>query len=175
MTIWVLHLAPRVPETNSSENSRDQAEHITLQAVAVLGLFPHNVEHRVDQLSSFGVVTLGPVVPGTGLAEHEVVRPEDLPVRSRSDAVHGPRLQIHEHGARHEPSTARLVVVDIDPLELQVVVALVASGRVDAVLGADDLPELRSDLVAALATLDVEDFTHFQERVKARGGRECEV
>mmetsp|Transcript_12795 Transcript_12795/g.38583 ORF Transcript_12795/g.38583 Transcript_12795/m.38583 type:complete len:322 (-) Transcript_12795:358-1323(-) len=52
-----------------------------LQAVAALGLLPHNVQHRVDQLRTLGVVALGPVVAGAGLAEHEVVRPEDLPVR----------------------------------------------------------------------------------------------
>ena len=33
-----------------------------LQAVAVLRLLPHHVQDRVDQLSSLGVVTLGPVI-----------------------------------------------------------------------------------------------------------------
>lgn len=39
--------------------------------------------------------------------------------------------------------------------------------------GADYFPELGSDLVAALAALDVEDFTHFLERereIKANEG-----
>ena len=40
-------------------------------------------------------------------------------------------------------------------------VAAVLSGVVDAVLVADYFPELGSDLVAALAALDVEDFSHF--------------
>ena len=37
---------------------------------------------------------------------------------------------------------------------------LIAAGGVDAVLIADDLPELGPDLVAALAGLQVDDFSH---------------
>ncbi len=46
-----------------------------------------------------------------------------------------------------------LVEVHIDALQLQVGVALVGAGGVDAVLIADDLPELGTNLVAALAAL----------------------
>ena len=37
---------------------------------------------------------------------------------------------------------------------------LIAAGGVDAMLIADDLPELGPDLVAALAGLQVDDFSH---------------
>ena len=53
-----------------------------------------------------------------------------------------------------------LVVVHIDPLELEVGGAAVGAGGVDAVLVGDDLPELGPDLVAALAGLDVDDLPH---------------
>ena len=53
-----------------------------------------------------------------------------------------------------------LVVVDIDPLELEVTGAAVGAGGVDAVLVGDDLPELGSDLVAALTGLEVDNFSH---------------
>ena len=43
---------------------------------------------------TFGVVALGPVVAGSALAEHKVVRPEDLAVGTRPDRVHGSRLQV---------------------------------------------------------------------------------
>lgn len=111
-------------------------------------------------------MTLSPVVAGTGLPEHEVIGPEYLAVRSRSDAVHGAWLQIHEDGAWDEPPATGFVVVDIDALELELVVALVTTGGVDTVLGADDLPELGADLVAALASLDVKNLTHFEARLK---------
>jgi hypothetical protein len=132
----------------------------TLKAVAVLGLLADDVEHGVDELGALGVVPLGPVVPGAGLAEDEVVRAEDLAVRAGAHGVHGPRLEVHEHGARDEAAAAGLVVVDVDALELEVGVARVLAAVVDAVLVADDLPELGPDLVAALAGLDVEDLPH---------------
>ena len=53
-----------------------------------------------------------------------------------------------------------LVVVDIDPLKLEVTGAAVGAGGVDAVLVGDDLPELGSDLVAALTGLEVDNFSH---------------
>ena len=109
----------------------------------------------------------GPIVAGTRLAEDEIVWPEDLAIGPRSDAIHGAGLEIHEHGPRDIAAAAGLIVVDIDTLDLDVGVADVATGGVDAVLGADHLPELGPDLVAALATLNVKDFTHFW-RVRER-------
>jgi hypothetical protein len=44
-----------------------------LEAVAALGLLAHDVQDGVDELGALGVVTLGPVVAGTGLPEDEVV------------------------------------------------------------------------------------------------------
>ena len=132
-----------------------------MQAVTILGLLAHDIENRVNQLGPFGVVPFRPIVPGTGLPENEVIRPEDLTIRAGSDAIHGPRFEIHEHSPRDVAAAAGLVVVDIDPLELDVRVALVATRWVDAVLGADHFPELGTDLVAALATLNVKDFAHF--------------
>lgn len=44
-----------------------------MQAVSGLGLLADNVENRVDELGSFSVVTLGPVVSGTALSKDKVV------------------------------------------------------------------------------------------------------
>merc|ERR1711939_740758 len=70
----------------------------SLEAVAALGFLADNIEDGVDELSTFGVVALGPVVAGTGLAEHEVVGAEELTERSSADGVHGSGLEIHEDG-----------------------------------------------------------------------------
>lgn len=43
--------------------------------------------------------------------------------------------------------TGSFIVVHVDPLQLQVAVAVVAAGGVDAVLIADDLPELEEMFV----------------------------
>jgi hypothetical protein len=67
-------------------------------------------------------------------------------------------------------TTSGLVEVDVDALELQVRVTMVGAGRVNTVLVADDLPELGTDLVAALTTLDMNDLSHCNEnnRVKVK-------
>lgn len=136
----------------------------TLKAIAILSFLPDDIEHGVNELSSFRVVTFRPVITCPGLPEDEVIWAEDLTERPGANAVHGSRLEIHEHSAWNESSAAGLIVVYVDALELQIGVAVVATGGVDAVFGADYFPELGSDLVAALAALDVEDFTHFLER-----------
>ncbi|KAF9807003.1 hypothetical protein SFRURICE_011147 [Spodoptera frugiperda] len=48
---------------------------------------------------TLGVVSLGPVVAGAGLAEHEVVRPEELPVRAGPHCVHCAGLEVEQDGA----------------------------------------------------------------------------
>lgn len=78
-----------------------------LQAVAVLALLAHHVKHIVDQLGTLCVVTLGPVVAGARLAEHKVVRTEELPVGARAHRLHGAWLQIKQDGAWHILSSRR--------------------------------------------------------------------
>ena len=105
-----------------------------LQTVAALGLLPHHVQHAVHQLGALGVVPLGPVVAGPGLPEHEVVGAEDLTEGAGPHAVHGAGLEVHQHGAGHVLAAARLVVVHVDPLQLQLGLASVGAGRVDTML-----------------------------------------
>jgi hypothetical protein len=131
-----------------------------LEAVARLGLLAHDVEHRINKLRALGVVALGPVVARAGLAEDEVVGAEDLAVGASAHRVHGTGLEVHEHRAGHVASARGLIVVHVDALELEVGVAVVGAGGVHAVLVGDDLPELGSDLVAALAALHVDDLAH---------------
>ena len=88
-------------------------------------------------------MTLGPVVAGPRLSENEVIGSEDLTEGSRPHAVHGPWLQVHEDSPGHVLATAGLVVVDIDPLQLELGGAGVGTGGVDTVLIGDDFPELQ--------------------------------
>ncbi|CAA7406916.1 unnamed protein product [Spirodela intermedia] len=57
-------------------------------------------------LSALRVVTLGPVIPGTGLPEHEVIRTEDLAKRSGADG----------HRPGNVPPPTRFIVVHVDAL-----------------------------------------------------------
>jgi hypothetical protein len=78
--------------TGTGSTTHGVGELETLEAVTGLGLLADNVKDGVDQLSTLGVVTLGPVVTSTVLAEHEVVGAEDLTVGTGADGVHGPWL-----------------------------------------------------------------------------------
>mmetsp|Transcript_21139 Transcript_21139/g.29810 ORF Transcript_21139/g.29810 Transcript_21139/m.29810 type:complete len:311 (+) Transcript_21139:547-1479(+) len=146
--------------TRTSTTTHRVGDLETLEAVARLGFFTDNVEDRVDQFSTFGVVTLGPVVTGSGLSEDEVVRAEDLAKRTGTDGVHGTGLEVHKDGTRDIAASSSFVVVNVDTFELEIRVAVVGTGRVNTVLVADDFPELGTDLVTALASLDVNDFAH---------------
>jgi hypothetical protein len=71
-----------------------------LEAVASFGLTADDIENLVDKFSTFGVMTLGPVVSSTRLAEDEVVGAEELAEGAGTDSVHGTGLQIDEDGTR---------------------------------------------------------------------------
>jgi hypothetical protein len=66
-----------------------------LKTVARLRFLADNVKNGVNKLSTLCVVTLGPVVTCSGLAENEVIRAEKLTKRTSTDRVHGTRLKIH--------------------------------------------------------------------------------
>merc|ERR1719421_2444382 len=146
--------------TRASTTTKRVAELEALEAITALGLLADNVQHGVDQLGTLGVVTLGPVVTGTSLAEHEVVGAEDLTVWASTDGVHGTGLQIHQHRTRHVAATGGLIHVHVDALQLQVGVTMVGTGRVHTMLVSNHFPELGTNLVAALASLDVYNFSH---------------
>jgi len=131
-----------------------------LEAVARLGLLTDYVKNRVDELSTLGVVTLGPVVSGSGLAENEVVGAKELAERTGANRVHGSWLKIHKDSSGNITATSGLVEIHIDALQLKIGVSVVGAGRIDTVLVGDDLPELGTDLVTALASLNMDNFTH---------------
>ena len=73
--------------------------------------------------------------------------------RARADGVHGAGLEVPQDVAGHIAAARRLVVVHV-AFELEVGVAVVGAGGVNAVLIGVNLPELGADLVTALAFLD---------------------
>ena len=146
--------------TGAGATTEGVGELEALEAVAGLGLLADDVEDGVDELGTLGVVTLGPVVTGAGLAEDKVVGAEELTEWAGTDGVHGTGLEVHQDGAGHVATAGGLVVVHVDALQLEVGVTVVGAGGVDTVLVGDDLPELGTDLVTALASLDVDDLTH---------------
>lgn len=111
-----------------------------LEAVTALSLTTDNVENRVDELGTLSVVALGPVVTGTRLTEDKVVGAEERAKGATTDRVHGSGLEVDKDGTGHVLASSRLIVVDVDALELNVRGALVRAVGLDAVLLRDDLP-----------------------------------
>ena len=80
-------------------------------------------------------MTLGPVVAGPGLTVDDVIGAEDAAILGSLDGVDHAGLEVHKHGPGHVGTAARLVVVDIDPLELKIpVVPIEGTCGVDAML-----------------------------------------
>jgi hypothetical protein len=105
-------------------------------------------------------MTLSPVVTSTSLSENEVVGSEELTKRTSSNRVHGTRLKIHKNGSWDVSATSSFIVVNVDSLQLQIGVSVVGTSGIDSVLIRNDFPELGTDLVTALTTLNVNDFSH---------------
>ena len=135
----------------------------SLEAIATFSFLSDDIEDGVNEFSTFSVVTLGPVVTSTGLTENEVIWSEELSEWASSDGVHGSWLKIHKDGSWDVSATGGFVEIDIDSLKLEIRVTVVGTGWVNTVLVGDDFPELGTDLVTALTTLNVNDFSHLMD------------
>ncbi|GMR35948.1 hypothetical protein PMAYCL1PPCAC_06143, partial [Pristionchus mayeri] len=147
--------------SGSSSTSERVGKLESLEAVASLSLLADNVEDLVHELGSLGVVSLCPVVSCSALAEDEVVGAEKLSVRSGANRIHGSGLQIDEYCTRHVLSSTGLIIIHIHSFELEVRISSILSVGHDSMFVGDNLPELGSNLVTALASLNVDDLAHF--------------
>jgi len=147
--------------TGSGTTTEGVGDLETLEAIATLGFLSDDIEDGVDKFGTLGVMTLGPVVTGTSLSEDEVVWSEELTEWAGSDGVHGTWLKIHKDSSWDVSTTSGLVIVDVDSLKLEIGVTVIGTGWVNSVLVGDDLPEFGTDLVTALTSLDMNDFSHF--------------
>jgi hypothetical protein len=146
--------------TRTGTTSQRVGDLEALEAVATFSFFSDDVEDRVNEFSTFSVVTLGPVVNSSGLTEDEVIRSEELTERTSSDGVHCAWFKIHKDGSWDISATSGFVEVNVDSFKLEVRVTVVSTSGVDTVFIGNDFPELSSDLVTALTTLNMNDFSH---------------
>jgi len=79
-----------------------------LKAVAALSLTTDDIKYLVDELGTFGVVTLCPVVTSARLAEDEVVGAEKLTERPSANGIHGAGLEIDKNSTGDELVTGCL-------------------------------------------------------------------
>jgi hypothetical protein len=133
----------------------------TLKTVTRLGLLSNYIKDGVDQLSTFSVVTLGPIVTSSGLTEDKVIRSKKLTEWTGTYRVHGTWLKIHQYSSWNITTTSGFVKVDVDSFQLEIGITVVGTGRINTVLVGNDFPELGTNLVTALTSLNVNDFSHF--------------
>merc|ERR1711872_1134578 len=91
----------------------------SLQTITRFCFLPDNIQNRVNQLSSFCVMSLCPIISCTTLAKYKVVWSENLAEWSTSHTIHGAWLQVHQHGSWNILATGSLIVVHVDALQLQ--------------------------------------------------------
>jgi len=106
----------------------------TLEAIARFGFLTDNVEDGINEFGTFGVVTLGPVISGTGLSEDKVIWAEDLTEWARSNGVHGSWFEIDEDGSWNVLLGCGFVEVHIDTFELEIGITVEGTGGINAVL-----------------------------------------
>ena len=133
---------------------------LTLQTFTVFCFLSKNVKDGIYELRSFRVVAFRPVVASTALSENEVIRLEDLAKFTRSNRIHDARLKVKQDCTRYKTATARFVEIDIGSFQLARSMSNVGSHLIHAMLIADNFPELRPNLVAALTGLDMDDLPH---------------
>merc|ERR1719234_186094 len=104
----------------ASAAAKRMCELETLKTIATFCLLPHHIKHAVHKLCTLCVVTFGPVVASSTLPKDKVVWPEDLSKRSAPDRIHSSRFEINKDCSGHILGTRSLIVVYIDPLQLQV-------------------------------------------------------
>ena len=147
--------------TRSGSTTQRVGDLESLKAVASFGFFSDDIQNWVDQFSSFGVMSFGPVISGSGLSENEVVWSEELSEWSSSDWVHGSWFQVHKDGSWDITATSGFVVIDVNSFQLEVRISVICSGWVNSVFIRNDFPEFSTDLVTTLSSLNVNDFSHF--------------
>lgn len=83
----------------------------TLEGVTALSLATNNIDNLVNQFGTLSVVTLGPVVTSTGLAEDEVVGAEKFTEGTSTDGIHGTGLEVDQDGTRNVLLTTGLIEI----------------------------------------------------------------
>ena len=81
LSVWVLFSDlgdKECSHTRSSTTTEGVGDLETLKAIATFSFLPDNIEDGVNEFSTFGVVTLGPIVTGSSLSEDKVVGSEEL-------------------------------------------------------------------------------------------------
>lgn len=113
-----------------------------LQTIALLHLTPRHIQHGIDYLGAFRVVTARPIVTGSATTRHKAIGIEESTDAAASNLVETRRLKIAKHRSRHKNFLRTAFVVHAEPLIRQNAVSVEVSASVDVVLLGYRLPKL---------------------------------
>lgn len=83
------------PHSRARATTERMGDLKALETIAALCLAAHHIQYLIDELGTFSIMTLRPIVAGARLAVHEVVRTEHLAKRAGAHGVHRARLEVH--------------------------------------------------------------------------------
>ena len=138
----------------------------SLKTIATFSFFSYNIKNWINKFSTFSIMTFSPVVTSTSLSEYEVIWSEKLTEWSSSNWVHCSWFEIHKNGSWDESTTGGFVIININSFKLKIRITMICTGWVDTVFIRNDFPEFGTNLVTALTTLDVNNFSHLIRRLK---------
>ena len=105
-------------------------------------------------------MTFSPVVTSTSLTKNKVIRSEELTEGSSSNRVHGSWFKIHQDSSGNISTSSGFIVININSFKLKIRISVISTSRIDSVFIRNNLPELGTDLVTALTSLNVDDLSH---------------
>merc|ERR1712196_318460 len=149
-------LEEQAAETRACAATAGVEDHETLKTRAVVRELAKPVEDEVNDLLADRVVATGEVVRGILLTGDQLLRVEQLPVRTSADLIDDRRLQVDEDAARDVLAGTSLgeervegIITATDRL-----VARHLAVRLNTVLQTEELPATVPDLAASLAHVD---------------------
>jgi hypothetical protein len=125
--------------TSSSSSSHGVSDLESLKHITSFRLLTDDIHNLVDELSSFGVMSLGPVISCSTLSVYEVIGSEKLSEVTTADSIHGTGFEISKDRTWNVTSCLSLVEVYVNTFELKMVVTYVCSLGIDSVLSSHAL------------------------------------
>jgi hypothetical protein len=115
----------------------------SLKAIAIFSLLSHNLKNAVHHLSTFGVVALRKIITSSMASGDEVIGIEETSDGRCSKDVRLSWIEIDDHAARHKTAIWSALVVDVEALIREDVVAVEVTALINRVFIGNYLPELK--------------------------------
>ena len=162
-SIWIFFSNFRDKEgthTGTSTTTEGVTYLESLKAITSFGFFSYYIKYGINKFSTFSIMSLSPIVTSTSLSKNKVIWSEKLTKWSSSNWVHGTWFEVHKDSSWNKSTTSGFIIVNINSFELKIRITMICTGWINTMFIGDDFPEFGTDLVTALTSLDVNEFSH---------------